>query len=36
MDKEDFQEYLKDRYEKQIDWYNKHSTLNRKMYGLLQ
>jgi hypothetical protein len=36
MDVEVFQEYLKDRYEDQIDWYDKKSIWNQKMYRRFQ
>jgi len=36
MDKEDFQRYLKDRYEDQINWYDKKSIRNQKMYKRFQ
>ena len=36
MNKEDFQKYLKDRYEEQISWYDKKSIWNQKMYRRFQ
>lgn len=36
METEDFQKYLKERYEDQINWYDKKSIWNQKMYRLLQ
>ncbi|MCK4794720.1 MAG: DUF4231 domain-containing protein [Desulfobacteraceae bacterium] len=36
MDAEDFQKYLKERYEDQIDWYDKKSVWNQKVYRRFQ
>lgn len=36
MNKEDFQKYLKERYEDQINWYDKKSILHQKMYKRFQ
>jgi hypothetical protein len=36
MDAEDFQKYLKERHEDQIDWYDKKSIWNQKMYRRFQ
>ncbi len=36
MEKEDFQKYLKDRYEDQINWYDKKSAWNQKLYRYFQ
>jgi hypothetical protein len=36
METEDFQKYLKERYEPQINWYDKKSMWNQKMYRYLQ
>jgi uncharacterized integral membrane protein len=36
METEDFQNYLKERYEDQINWYDKKSMLNQKMYRFFQ
>ena len=36
MEKEDFQKYLTERYENQIDWYDKKSMWNQKMYRYFQ
>ena len=36
MDAEDFQKYLKERYEDQTNWYDKKSILNQKMYRRFQ
>ncbi len=36
MKKEDFQKYLKERYEDQINWYDKKSIWNQKMYRRFQ
>ncbi len=36
MNKEDFQKYLKERYEDQINWYDKKSIWNQKMYRRFQ
>ena len=36
METEDFQKYLKERYEDQINWYDKKSMLNQKLYRYLQ
>ena len=36
MNQEDFQKYLKERYEDQINWYDKKSIWNQKMYKLFQ
>ncbi len=36
MEKEDFQNYLKERYEDQINWYDKKSMWNQKMYRYFQ
>ena len=35
METEDFQKYLKERYEDQINWYDKKSAWNQKL-GLVQ
>ena len=36
MNPEDFQKYLKERYEDQINWYDKKSIWNQKMYRRFQ
>ncbi len=36
MEKEDFQKYLKERYEDQINWYDKKSAWNQKLYWYFQ
>ncbi|MHC4501246.1 MAG: DUF4231 domain-containing protein [Planctomycetota bacterium] len=36
METEDFQKYLKERYEDQINWYDKKSVWNQKMYRYFQ
>ncbi len=36
MKKDDFQKYLKERYEDQINWYDKKSIWNQKMYRRFQ
>ena len=36
METEDFQKYLKGRYEDQIDWYDKKSIWNQKLYRYFQ
>ena len=36
METEDFQKYLKERYEPQIDWYDKKSIWNQKVYRHIQ
>lgn len=36
MDADKFEEYLKDRYQDQIDWYNKKSILNKRLYYAIQ
>ena len=36
METEDFQKYLKERYEDQIDWYDKKSAWNQKLYRYFQ
>lgn len=36
MNKEDFEKYLKDRYNKQIDWYRKKASSSKKTYQSLQ
>ena len=36
METEDFQKYLKERYEDQIDWYDKKSIWNQKLYRYFQ
>lgn len=36
MNQEDFQKYLKERYENQTDWYDKKSIWNQKMYRRFQ
>lgn len=36
MDSEDFQKYLKERYEDQINWYDKKSIWNQKRYKHFQ
>ncbi len=36
MEKEDFQKYLKERYEDQINWYDKKSAWNQKLYRYFQ
>jgi len=36
MDNEDFKKYLSERYFPQIDWYDKKSIYNQKMYKYLQ
>jgi len=36
MDTDDFQKYLKERYEDQINWYDKKSIWNQKMYRCFQ
>ena len=36
MNREDFQKYLKERYEEQINWYDKKSIWNQKMYRRFQ
>ena len=36
MNAEDFKKYLKDRYEDQINWYDKKSIWNQKMYKRFQ
>ena len=36
MDAEDFQKYLKDRYEDQINWYDKKSIWNQTLYRYFQ
>jgi len=36
MNKDDFENYIKDRYQSQIDWYDKKSMANQKMYQRLQ
>ena len=36
MNKEDFEKYLKDRYNNQIDWYRKKASYNKKVYQSLQ
>ncbi|MHC4753400.1 MAG: DUF4231 domain-containing protein [Planctomycetota bacterium] len=35
METEDFQKYLKERYEDQINWYDKKSAWNQKLYPVL-
>ena len=32
MNKEDFDKYINDRYQSQINWYDKKSMANQKMY----
>ena len=36
METEDFQKYLKERYEDQINWYDKKSASNQKLYRYFQ
>lgn len=36
MDQDQFEKYLKNRYEEQIDWYDKKSLFNQKIYKYLQ
>ncbi len=36
METEDFQKYLKERYEDQINWYDKKSAWNQKLYRYFQ
>ena len=36
METEDFQKYLKERYEDQINWYDKKSIWNQKLYRYFQ
>jgi hypothetical protein len=36
METEDFQKYLKERYEDQIKWYDKKSAWNQKLYRYFQ
>lgn len=36
MDAEDFQRYLKERYENQINWYDMKSVWNQRMYQSFQ
>ena len=36
METEDFQKYLKERYESQINWYDKKSMWNQKLYRYFQ
>jgi len=36
VNKENFEKYLKDRYNKQIDWYRKKASYNKKVYQGLQ
>ncbi len=36
MDKNEFKKYLKERYNDQIDWYNKKSIRNHKIYSTFQ
>ena len=36
METEDFQKYLKERYEDQVNWYDKKSASNQKLYRNLQ
>lgn len=36
MNEEDFEKYLNDRYSKQIEWYDKKASYNRRVYQSLQ
>lgn len=36
MSKENFEKYLKERYEDQVNWYDKKSMINQKIYRSLQ